>query len=120
MITILLSWLILALAVYLTAMILPGFQVPSFGGAAWVALWLGIVEWLIGWLLFGLIGLATLGLGFLLAFLTRWLVTAILLKLVDAMSTNLRIRSFGTAFLGAMLMSGIGTLGEMLLRSLHL
>ena len=115
----LLGWLILALAVYVTAMLLPGFQVQGFRGAIWVALWLGVVEWLIGWLLFGLIGIATLGIGFLLAFITRWLVTALLLKLVDAMSTNLRIRSFGTAFLGAMLMSGIGTLGEMLLRSAH-
>ena len=115
MIAQLLSWLIAAVAVYLTALILPGFKVTGFGGAAWVALWLGVVQWLLGWLLFGLIGIATLGLGFLLAFITRWIVTAILLKLVDAMSSSLHIRSFGTAVLGAMLMSGITTLAERLL-----
>lgn len=116
MASILLSWVILSVAVYATAALLPGFEVKGFGGAVWVALLIGTLQWLIGWLLFGVIVVGTLGIGWLLAFVTRWLVTAIVLKLVDTFSSSLRIRSFGTAFLGAMLMSGVGTLAEWLLR----
>jgi hypothetical protein len=49
--------------------------------------------------LFVAIGFGTLGLGFLLAFITRWLVDAIVLKIVDALSRSLEIVSFGRAFL---------------------
>src|SRR5687768_15680994 len=115
---ILLSWLVLSLAIYLTAVILPGFEVRGFGGAIVVAAIFGLLNWLLGWLIFVVLGLATLGIGFILAFLTRWLVTAILLKVTDAFSKSLHIRSFGTAFLGALLMSLFGTIGEYLVRGL--
>jgi len=112
------SWLILSVAVWLTAAILPGFEVRGFWGAVKVAAVFGLLNWLIGWFIFFVIGVGTLGLGFLLAFLTRWLVSAILLKVTDALSSSLKIASFGRAFLGALLMSGIGTLGEFALRKL--
>lgn len=115
----LLSWLLLSLSVWLTAAVLPGFRISSFWGAIKVAALLGLLQFLVGWFLFALLAIGTLGLGLLVAFLLRWLVTAILLKVTDAFSTSLRIESFGTAFVGAMLMSGIGTLGEFALRSLH-
>ena len=108
----LLSWLVLSISVWVTAAILPGFRVNGFGGAVRAAAVFGILNWLLGWLIFGFIGIATLGIGFLLAFLTRWLVMAILLKFVDGLSSNFKIDSFGTAVVGALLMSGIGTLAE--------
>jgi putative membrane protein len=114
----LLSWLILSVSVWLTAAILPGFQVTGFWGAIKVAAIFGLLNFFLGWLLFVLLGIATLGIGFLLAFLLRWLVNAILLKVTDALSTSLHIKSFGTAFVGGLLMSGIGTLGEFALRRL--
>jgi putative membrane protein len=117
MASILVSWLILSVAVYVTALLLPGFSISGAGGAALVAAALGALQWLIGWLLFLLIGVGTLGLGFLLAFVTRWLVTALLLKGIDTMSRSIHIRSFGTALLGAMIMSAIGTVGEALVRA---
>jgi putative membrane protein len=108
----LLSWLVLSISVWVTAAILPGFRVNGFAGAVRAAAIFGILNWLLGWLIFAVIGVATLGIGFLLAFLTRWLVMAILLKFVDALSSNFKIDSFGTAIVGALLMSGIGTLAE--------
>jgi putative membrane protein len=110
--TILLSWLVLSVAVWLTAVILPGFEVRGVSGAIVVAAIFGLLNWLLGALFFMVIGIGTLGLGFLLAFLTRWLVNAVLLKITDALSKNLTIRSFGTAFWGGLLMSAFGTLGE--------
>jgi len=113
---ILLSWLVLSVAVWVTAAILPGFRVNGFGGAVRVAALFGILNWLLGWLIFVVLGVATLGLGFLLAFITRWIVMALLLKLTDALSSNFKVQSFGTAVIGALLMSGIGTLAEYGLR----
>ncbi len=115
----LLSWLVLSVSFWITAAILPGFQVKSFGGAIGVAALFGILNWLLGWFIFVVLGIATLGLGFLLAFITRWIVMAVLLKLTDALSSNFKVKSFGTAVIGALLMSGIGTLAEYGLRGFH-
>ena len=106
------SWLVLSLSVWLTAAILPGFRVNGFAGAVKAAAIFGILNWLLGWAIFAVLGIATLGIGFLLAFLTRWVVMAILLKFVDALSSNFKIDSFGTAIIGALLISGFGTLAE--------
>ena len=111
-----LSWLILTLAVWLTAMILPGFHVKSFGSAFIVAALFGILNFFLGWLLFAVFTVATLGIAWLLAFITRWIINAILLKLTDALTDRLKIDSFGWALGGALMMSALGTLGEWLIR----
>lgn len=111
------SWLVLTLIVLLTAAVLPGFEVRGVGGALLVAALFGALNFLIGWLLFVIIGVGTLGLGFVFAFVTRWIVDALVLKLVDAMTRRLTIVSFGRALLAALLMSGLGTLGEWIVRS---
>jgi len=111
----LITWLVLALSVWITALIVPGISVKGFSGAIVVAAIFGILNWAIGWLLFVMIGLGTLGVGFLLAFLTRWIVTALLLKLTSAFTERIFIRNFGWAFLAAMVMSALGTIGEYLL-----
>jgi putative membrane protein len=114
----LLSWLVMSAAIYLTAIVLPGFEVRGFGGALIVAIVFGLLNWLVGWALFALLGVVTLGIGFLLAFITRWFVNAILLKVTDALSSNIRIRSFGVALLGALLISALCTVGEHLVMRL--
>ncbi|HCF56623.1 MAG TPA: hypothetical protein DFS52_01335, partial [Myxococcales bacterium] len=114
--SILISWLILTVAVWIAAAIVPGVSVKGIGGAIVVAAIFGIVNWLIGWLFFFVIGIATLGLGFLLAFITRWVVDAIILKLTDLLTDRLTIRGFGPALLAALVMSALGTLGEWLVR----
>jgi len=115
---ILLSWLVLSGAVWLTAVLLPGFEVRGFGGALIVAAVFGFLNWLLGWLLFVVIGIGTLGLGFLLAFITRWLVMAVLLKLTDALLDSLKIKSLGVALVGAAVMSLFGTAGQWLVHLL--
>lgn len=116
----LVSWFVLTLSVWLTARVLPGFEIKGCLGSLIVAGLFGVLHWLLGWFLFVVIGIGTLGLGFLLAFVTRWIVTAIVLKLTDALSKSLTIRSFGTAVLAAMLMSLFGTLAELALRYLKI
>lgn len=112
----LLSWLIQSAAVWVTAVVLPGFELrPGFWPAVRVAAVIGILNFLLGKLLFIVLGISTLGLGFLFAFLTRWVVAAILLKLAAALSSSLRIVSFTRALLGALIISVVGTLLERLL-----
>jgi putative membrane protein len=112
--SILLSWLILSLAVWVTAAILPGFHLKSFGGAFLVAALFGVLNFLLGWIFFALFTVATLGLALLFAFLTRWIINAILLKITASLTDQLSIDSFGWALGGALLMSALGTAGQWL------
>lgn len=110
--SLLLSWLVLSLIIAATAAIVPGVTIRGFWGVALVAALFGLLNVGVGWLLFTIIGIGTLGLGFLLAFVTRVVVNAILLKIVDAITPRLTIQSFGYALLAAVVMSGLGTLFE--------
>lgn len=111
----LLSWLIMTLAVWATAALLPGFHVRSLKGALIVAAIFGILNFLLGWILFAILAVFTLGLAWLLAFITRWIINAILLKLTDALTDELKIDSFGWALVGALVISVISSLGHWLL-----
>ena len=62
----LLTWLVLSIAVWLTAAILPGFRVKGFWGAIKAAAVFGTLNFLLGWLFFVVLGIATLGIGFIL------------------------------------------------------
>lgn len=112
--SLLLSWLVLSLAVWITAVILPGFHLKSFFGAFLVAALFGVLNFFLGWLFFAVFTVATLGLALLLAFLTRWVINAILLKITAALTDQLSIDSFGWALMGALLMSLLGTAGQWL------
>lgn len=114
--SLLLSWLILSVAVWAAAALLPGFHIRSAGSAVIVAALIGVTNFLLGWLLFAMFTVATLGIAWLLAFITRWIIDAIILKLVDRFTGRLTIDSFGWALAGSFVMSAVGTLGEWLLR----
>lgn len=108
----LISWLILTLGILAAAKLLPGVQVADFWAAVIVAAIFAVLNYLLGWLIFGFLGFATLGIGFLLAFLTRLVVNAILLKLTAAMSDRITIQGFSNAFLAALIISVVGMLAD--------
>jgi putative membrane protein len=108
---VLLHWAILSLAFWLTSKIVPGFRIEGLWDAVFVAAIFGIVNWLLGTLLFGLFVLFTLGIGLLLSFITHWIVNAVLLKITDALTSRLEVRSFGTALIAALVMSLLGKAG---------
>lgn len=110
------SWLLLSLALWVAGQVLRGVKVRGPIDALMVGLVFGVLHWALGWLLFVVLGLATLGVGFLLAFLTRWVVDALLLKLTAALTDRIKVQSFGWAFWAALLVSAIGTVAERLLR----
>jgi putative membrane protein len=106
--SLLIAWLILSVAVWLTAAVLPGFHVKGFKSAVIVAALFGVLNFFLGWLLFLIFTVVTLGLAWLLAFLTRWLINALLLMLTDRISDHLKIDSFGWAVAGALMISVVG------------
>jgi putative membrane protein len=106
-----LRWLILALSFLITAKIVPGVRLAGFWDAIVVAAIFGVLNFFLGWLLFVVLGIATLGIGFLVSFLLRWVVNAILLKITDTFTSRLDVRSFGTALVAALVMSLLGKAG---------
>jgi putative membrane protein len=108
------SWLILSAAVYVTASTLTGFHVKDFKSAILVAGLFGILNYLLGGVLFVALGIATLGIGFLLGFLTMWVVNSLLLVVTDKLTDHLTIDSFGWAMGGALMISMLSVLGNWL------
>lgn len=113
--SVILHWLVLSLAVYVTAQLLPGFHIRKPASVLLIAALFGLLNWLLGWLLFVVFSIATLGIGYLLAFITRWIINAILLVLVDRLTDHLKIDGFKWALAGALVMSLIGTIAQWLL-----
>jgi uncharacterized membrane protein YvlD (DUF360 family) len=109
------SWLFLSAGIWLVAQVLPGFRVQGLKGALWVGAMFGLLHFFIGWLLFTVIGFGTLFLGFIFSFVTWWLVSAILLKVTDALTDDLTIDSFKTALIGAGFLSVLSALRTLLL-----
>jgi len=107
-----LTWLIFAFAVWATAAILPGFHLKNGKSALLVAAIYGVLNLIVGKILFFVFAVATLGIALLLAFITRWIINAIVLVITDKLTDHLKIDSFGWALGGALLISIIGSFGE--------
>lgn len=99
--SLLVSWLIAAAAILLTAYILPGFKVSGFGVALLTAVILGVVNMFIRPVLMFLafpINILTLG-------LFTFVINGVTLKIAAALTPGFSIRSWGWAILGAVLIS---------------
>jgi putative membrane protein len=112
------QWIISAAAIWITAQVLPGFKIEGFGAALLAAAVFGVVNFFIGWFFYVLIGIGTLGLGFLLSVVTKTIVTAIVLKITDSVMSSFHIRSFGVAVVAAIIMALLSSLAEYMLRHL--
>lgn len=112
MFEVIVGWLILSGAIWATAAILPGVKVDGFGPAMGVAAVFSILNMLFGWILFILIGIGTLGIGFILFFITAWIVNAIMLSVTDGVIDSFHIDSFGWALAAAFLISSFSALGN--------
>ena len=107
---------IVAFSVWVAAAILPGIRVKGgFWDIIVIAIIFSIANFLFGWFLFTVLGIATLGLGFLFSFLARLIVSALMLKLTDALTDRLKINSFGWAFGGAVVIAVLSAILEKVL-----
>jgi putative membrane protein len=113
----LVSWIAVAFGLWLADKLLPKFTITGdWKSYAIVAALLGVLQFLLGWLLYVVLGIATLGLGFLFGFITRLVVSAIVLLIADKLSRRLTIDGFVTALLASVVVSLTGSVADFLLR----
>jgi putative membrane protein len=107
--SLLISWIATTLGLWLASRIVDGFEIGEVRDAAVVAIVFGLLNWFLGWFLFVVIGIGTLGIPFVLGlgFLVRWVVLAAMLKLTDALMSRLTIRGWAPAFWAAALVSAV-------------
>lgn len=112
MMSFLISLIINAVIVLAAAYIMPKVEVKSFGAALLVAFLIGILNPTIGWILSGLFHVATLGIPLLLGlgFIIRWIASAVVIKIVDAVMPGFRVQGFSTALILAAVIALLGTL----------
>jgi len=99
--------LISAGVLILMAYILPQVTIKSFLTALWVAILIGLLNATIGWLLRAVGNLFTL---FLLSFIIRLIVTAIVIKIADKLVRGFEIRGFWPALVIAIALAIASTL----------
>jgi putative membrane protein len=112
---ILVTWIVTTLSLFLASRLLDGMTLK--GGLVshfFVAALFGILNVFLGQLIYFALGMVTLGLGFLLSFITHLVATAIVLKLADALTSRIRVKDFKTAFLAALIMSITASVAEII------
>lgn len=113
----LLSWITVAVGLWLADKLLPDFEITGgWKSYALVAALLGILQFLLGWLIYVVLGIATLGLGFLFSFVTRLIASAIVLLIADKLSRRLTIRGFIPALFTAVIIAVTGSVVDFALR----
>lgn len=113
----LISWLTVAIGLWLADRLLPDFDIAGdWKSYALIAALLGVLQFLLGWLIYVVLGIVTLGIGFLLSFITRLIVTAIVLLIVDKLSRRLTIRGFVPALLASVIIAVTGSVADFVLR----
>ena len=112
----LVSWLSLSFLLWVTGKLVPGFHVNGARGALIVGAIFGVLLWALSGPLYAIIGVSTLSLGFIFSFVTKLVVSALLLKLADALSDHLTIDGFAPALIGAVVMSVVSSIENWLFR----
>lgn len=117
--SLLIIWIVTAVAFVVAAALIPGVHMKKgIGTALLVAAVYGVFSVLISWLLWTVLTIGTLGLALLLGFITKFIVAAIVLKIVDVAMDSLRIDGFINAILAALVIAGTTTVADWLLSSL--
>ena len=109
LIPVLISWATSTLGLWIASNVLRGVTLRSFQDAVWAGALLGVLQWALTGPLFVALGIGTLGIGFLLAFLTRWVVAALIVMLTSKLSSRLSVDGFFTALVTALIVSLTGT-----------
>ena len=89
------------------AYIMPQVTVKSFTTALGVALLVGILNATIGWILSGIFNLFTL---FLIGFIVKLIVSALMIKLADKLMSNFSVAGFWPALVIAIALATASTL----------
>ncbi len=115
MVNMLISWFILSVAVWVAAAVVPGVKLKGGASAIIVSATFAVLDTLLAWFLWVVLGIATLGIAWLLAFVTHFIVEAIVLKATDGVTDRIRIDGFAPAVWAALVISLVGNAGRWLL-----
>lgn len=108
----LIKWLILSIAFWGTARLVPGVNIRSFGSSLIVSAIYATLCFFVGWVLFAVFSVGTLGVAYLLSFITWWIIGALMLKLTDKMTSRIEVKNFGTALVASAIIALLNTLGH--------
>lgn len=111
--TFILELLFDALVLLLLSRYMTTVQVRSYGTAVGVALVVALLNATVGAVLRFPLNLLTL---FLLGFVVRLFVTAVMLKIADALFSGFRVQTFGSALIMALVLAVAGVLFSYLIR----
>lgn len=116
MIALIVSWALSAAALLLSARVFSGVSLKGdFADALWIAAIYAVLSFLLSWFIFGVLGVVTLGLGFIFQFITRLVTAAIVVKVTAAMSSRFDVTGFAPALGTAVLLALAGEIGARLL-----
>lgn len=113
MVALLVSWALAAAALLLADRLFEGVRLRGdFADALWVAACFSLLSFLLSWLIFGLLGIVTLGIGFLFSFITQLVTAAIVVRLTSALSSRFSVSGFAPALGTAVLLALAGEIGH--------
>lgn len=110
MIRLLVEWLLNALALLIVTYVVPGFDVEDFTTALVAVLVIGLLNLTLGWIL----RFITWPLNWLTLGLIYLIVDAVIIYLASKLVSGFRIKSFFTAFLGALVLAIVHFLFDLL------
>lgn len=116
MFSFLISWALSATALIVSSRIFQGVRLQGdFADALWISAGYSILGFFLNWLIFGVLGVMTLGLGFIFHFVTQLVTAAIVLKITSAMSSRFDIVGFLPALGTALLLAIAGEISHRLI-----
>ena len=109
--------LIDAIVLLVAARMMSTVQVRDFKTALIVALVVGVLSFLIGWLLTVILNVATLGVFYFtgLGLITRIIANAIIIEITDKMSTGFNTKGFTPSLILAVIIAFVGSLVDLIL-----
>lgn len=102
------AWLSASLGLWVAAQLLRGVRLSSAADALWAGALLGLLNWALHGFVFVVLGIATLGLGFLFFFITTWIASALIILLTSKLSSRLHVDGFLNAVVTALIVSAAG------------
>ncbi|MCK5078170.1 MAG: phage holin family protein [Calditrichia bacterium] len=103
---ILINLLLLSLAIFIVAQVMPTIHVKSFGTAIMIAVVYSVINFLFGWILV----LFTLPLVFITFGLFKFVINAFLLWVTDKLMDDFEIETFGSTLIAAFLITIVDSL----------
>lgn len=106
------EWVLLTIAFLAAAAVVPGFDIKNPKSGFWVAATFAVMNVVIAPFLTAVFGAVTLGLACLLPGVLRFVITVIVIKIVDAVSDHLKVKGLFPAVLAAIVLSVVAAMLE--------